>query len=164
MVISVLLYECTIWTLTKRMEERLDGNYTRMLWAILNKSWRNHPTKQQLYGHLPPISKTIQVRRSRHSRIWWRSRNKLISDILPWTPSHGQAKAGQPAWNYIPVQGVALKNYVERMTIEKGVLVFLLLKLRKQTFAWCPRFPQVVYRGAPAHHDTQTFCLGSTLN
>ena len=23
--------------------------------AILNKSWRQHPTKQQLYAHLPPI-------------------------------------------------------------------------------------------------------------
>ncbi len=34
------------------MEKKLDGNYTRMLRAILNKSWRQYPTKQQLYGHL----------------------------------------------------------------------------------------------------------------
>ena len=40
--------------------KKLDGNYTRMLWAILNKSWRQHPTKHQLYGHLPPITKTIK--------------------------------------------------------------------------------------------------------
>ena len=26
-----------------------------MLGSILNKSWKQHPTKQQLYGHLPPI-------------------------------------------------------------------------------------------------------------
>ena len=45
-VISILLYGCTTWTLTKCMEKKLDGNYTRMLWAILNKSWRQHPTKQ----------------------------------------------------------------------------------------------------------------------
>ena len=50
------------WTLTKRMEKKLDGNYTRMLRAVLNKSWRRHPTKQQLYSHLPPIIKTIQVK------------------------------------------------------------------------------------------------------
>ena len=37
----------------------------RMLRAILNKSWRQHPTRHQLYGHLPPITKTIQVRRTR---------------------------------------------------------------------------------------------------
>ena len=41
----------------KRMEKKLDGNYTEMLRAILNKSWRQHPTKRQLYSHLPPITK-----------------------------------------------------------------------------------------------------------
>ena len=35
-VVSILLYGCTIWTLTKRLEKKLDGNYTRMLKAILN--------------------------------------------------------------------------------------------------------------------------------
>ena len=63
-VASILLYGCTTWTLTKRLEKKLDGNYTRMLRAILNKSWRQHHTRHQLYGHLPPITKTIQVRRS----------------------------------------------------------------------------------------------------
>ena len=58
-VVSILLYGCTTWTLTKQLEKKLDGNYTRMLRAILNKSWRQHPTKPQLYGHLPPISKTM---------------------------------------------------------------------------------------------------------
>ena len=47
-IVSILLYGCTIWTLTKRMEKKLDGKYTRMLRAILNKSWKQHPTKQQL--------------------------------------------------------------------------------------------------------------------
>ena len=37
-VVSILLYGCTTWMLTKRLEKKLDGNYTRMLWAILNKS------------------------------------------------------------------------------------------------------------------------------
>ena len=66
-VASILLYGCTISTLTKRLEKKLDGNYTRMLLAILNKSWRQHPTRHQLYAHLPPITKTIQVRQTRHS-------------------------------------------------------------------------------------------------
>ena len=52
-VVSILLYGCTTWTLTKRMEKKLDGNYTIMLRAVLNKSRRQHRTKQQLYGHLP---------------------------------------------------------------------------------------------------------------
>ena len=100
-VASILLYGCTTWTLTKRLEKKLDGNYTRMLRAILNKSWRQHPTRHQLYGHLPPITKTIQVRQTRHAGHCWRSRDELISDVLLWTSTHGRAKAGQPARTYI---------------------------------------------------------------
>ena len=72
-----------------------------MLRAILNKSWRQYPTRHQLYGHLPPITKTIQVRRTRHAGPCWRSRDELISDVLLWTPTHGRAKAGRPARTYI---------------------------------------------------------------
>ena len=83
------------------MEKKLDSNCTRMLRAILNMSWRQHPTKQQLYGHLPPITKTINISRTRHAGHCWRSRDELISGVLLWTPSHGRAKAGQPARTYI---------------------------------------------------------------
>ena len=100
-VASILLYRCTTWTLTKWLEKKLDGNYTRMLRAILNKSWRQHPTRHQLYGHLPPITKTTQVRRSKHAGHCWGSRDKLISDVLLWSPTHGRAKAGRPARTYI---------------------------------------------------------------
>ena len=72
-----------------------------MLRAILNKSWIQHPTKQQLYGHLSSITKTIQVRRTRHAGHCWRSRDELISDVLLWTFSHGRVKAGWPARTYI---------------------------------------------------------------
>ena len=72
-----------------------------------------------------PITKTIQVRRTRHeghcwrSRdelirdvlLWtpthghaghcWRSRDELIRDVLLWIPTHGRAKAGRPARTYI---------------------------------------------------------------
>ena len=42
-VMSILLYGCTTWTLSKRLEKKLDGDYTRMLRAIVNKSWKQHP-------------------------------------------------------------------------------------------------------------------------
>ena len=101
MYVCMYVYGYTIWTLTKQLEKKLDGNYTRMLWAILSKSWRQHPTKHQLYAHLPPITKTIKVRWTRHARHCWRSGDELISNVLPWTPSHGQAKAERPARTYI---------------------------------------------------------------
>ena len=100
-IVLILLYGCTTWTLTKRMEKKLDGRYSRMLRVILNKSWRQHRTKQQIYGHWPPITKTIKIRQSRQARHSWRSRDELISDVLLWTPSNGRAKAGCLAWNYI---------------------------------------------------------------
>ena len=95
-VVSILLYGCTTWTLTKRLEEKLDGNYTRMLGAILNQSWRQYPSKHQLYGHLPRITKTIQVWQTRHAGHCWRR-----SDVLLWTPIYGRAKARRRARTYI---------------------------------------------------------------
>ena len=50
-VASILLYGCTTWTLTKRLERKLDGNYTRMLQEILTSPGGNIPTRHQLYGH-----------------------------------------------------------------------------------------------------------------
>ena len=59
------------------------------------------PSRHQMYGHMPPITKTIQVRRTRHAGHCWRSRDELISDVVLWTPTHGWARAGQPARTYI---------------------------------------------------------------
>ena len=92
--------------------------------AILKKSWRQHPTKQQLYGHLPPITKTIKVRWTRHSGHCWRSKDELIRDILRWTLSHGRAKAGQLARTYIQQHctdtGCRTEGLPEAMDDRKG--------------------------------------------
>ena len=122
MILSILLYGCTTLTLTKRLKKKLDGNYTRMLRAIL-KSWRQHPTKHQLYGHLPPITKIIQVRQTRRVGHCWRSRDELISDVLLWTPTYGRAKAGRPTRTYIQQlcedRGCSSENLPEAMNDRK---------------------------------------------
>ena len=106
------------------MGKKLDANYTRMLQTILNKSWRQYPTKQQLYGHLPPITKNIKVRQTRHVGHCWRSRDKLIRYILLWTPSDGRAKAGRPARTYIQQlcadTGCSLENLPEATDKKEG--------------------------------------------
>ena len=71
------------------------------IWNHLTMCWRQNPTKQQLYSHQPPITKTIKIRRTRHARHGWRNRDEIISDVLLWTPSHRRAKAGRPARTYI---------------------------------------------------------------
>ena len=102
--------------------KKLDGSYTRMLRAILNKPWRQHPTKHQQYGHLPPITKTFKVRRTRHAGHCWRSRDELISDVLLWTPSYGRAKARRPARTNIQqlCEDVALRTDQKRLTIGRS--------------------------------------------
>ena len=73
-----------------------------MLPAILNHSWRQFPAKQQLYSHLPPISKTTQISRTRHAGHCWKSKDELISGVLLWTPSHGGVSVGRPIRTYLP--------------------------------------------------------------
>ena len=123
-VVSILLYGCSTWALTKRLEKKLDGNYTRILRAILNKSWWQHPIRHQLYDHLPPITKTIQVRRTRHAGHCWRSRDELISDVLLWTPHMaGQKQDVQHEHTfsrYVRIRNVALKTCQRRWTIGKS--------------------------------------------
>ena len=86
---SVLMYGSNTWTLTKRLESKLDGTYTRMLRAVLNISWKKHPTKRRLYCHLPSITDVIKERRTRFAGHCWRSKDEIISDVLLWTPKHG---------------------------------------------------------------------------
>ena len=122
--VSILLYGCTTWTLTKRLEKKLDGNYTRMLRAVLNKSWWQHPTRHQLYGHLPPITKTIQVRRTRHAGHCWRSKDELVSDVLLWTPTYAVQKQDNQLEltysNYVRTQDVILKTCRRRWMIGRS--------------------------------------------
>ena len=64
-VVSILLYGCTTWMLTKRLEKKLDGNYTRMLRAILNKSRQQDPHKAPPAFHYENYpSKTNQTSRT----------------------------------------------------------------------------------------------------
>ena len=96
---SIIPYGCTKWTLTERIEKKLDGNYTRMLRVISNKSWKPHPPKQQLYGHLPPIFKPSEL--DEQDMFCWRSKDELVSNVLLWTPTHKRAGVGQLARSYL---------------------------------------------------------------
>ena len=113
---SILRYGCTTWTLTKRMEKRFYVNYTKMLQAILNKSLRQHPSKQQLYGYLPPILKAIKVKRTKHEEHSWRSKDELKSDVFPLTSSQWWAKVGRPARTYIQQLCVDTRCSLEDIT------------------------------------------------
>ena len=95
---KVLLYGSSSWTLTKKLESKLDGTYTRMLRAILNIHWSTHPTIALLYGDIPRISSILKETRTRFA---YRSKNEVISDLILWTPAHGKRKIGRPCKTYI---------------------------------------------------------------
>ena len=99
--ILFILHGFTTWTLTKRMERKLAGNIARMSWAVLYISWKQHLTKQQLYGHLPLFSKNTQTRRASHAGHSWRSKDNFLRDILLLIPTHSWAKVGRQARTYL---------------------------------------------------------------
>ena len=125
---SILLYGCTTWTLTKRTEKKLGGNYTRRLWAVLNKSWRQHPTKQ----HRTPITKTIKVRQTRLARPCWRNKEELISDILLWTHSYRRAKVGRPA-----------RTYIQQLYADRGESLEYLPRVMDDRDGWRERVSEI---------------------
>ena len=83
----ILLYGSETWTLSKKMEARLDGTYTRLLMRVQNISWKTHPTKGQIYGDLPPISSILKARRVQFAGHCFRAEGEIISSLLLWTPS-----------------------------------------------------------------------------
>ena len=75
--------------------EKVNGNYTKMLHAVLNKTWKQH-FKLQLYGQLPLILLIIQERWASFARHFWKNKDKLIGDVW-WTSSHGHTSVGWSA-------------------------------------------------------------------
>ena len=88
---SVLLYGFTTWTATKCLEKKIDRNYTRSLCAVLNTE---SSTSQN--GQLLPISQTIQIRWTKLVGYCWRSRDKLISEVLPRIYTHVHTGVERP--------------------------------------------------------------------
>ena len=83
----ILLYGSETWTLSKKVERRLDGTYTRLLMRAQNLSWKQHPTKAQIYGKLPPVSSLVKGRRVQFAGHCCRAENEVISTLLLWKPS-----------------------------------------------------------------------------
>ena len=136
-----------------------------MLRVILNKSWRQHPKRHQLFGHqlfghqlfghLPPITKTIQVRRTRNAGHCWRSRDELISYVLLWTPTYGRAKAGRPVRTYIQQlcedMGCSPEDRPETMN-DREMWRESIRDIRASGTAWWWWWLSIVDFAVPTHH------------
>ena len=71
-------------TLTKRVGEKLDGNYARMLCAVLDKSLKPIPPKQQMYGHLLPLLQIVLVRRTKYTVHYRKNKELFLRKIFSY--------------------------------------------------------------------------------
>ena len=91
---SILVYNSETWTLTKVMETKIDGLYTKLLRRVLNVSWRDHVSNKELYGNLPPLSYTIRQRRLRFAGHCFRAEDQPVTNLLFWSPTQGKRGRG----------------------------------------------------------------------
>ena len=98
---SVLLYGSETWTLTKTMEKRLNGCYTRMLRMALNVSGNDHITNEKLYASLKPIATKIQERRMKLAGHCIRHAEEIANKIILWEPLEGIRNRGVQSTTYI---------------------------------------------------------------
>ena len=83
----ILLYGSETWTLSSKLEKRLDGTYTRLLMRVKNLSWKQHPTRTQIYEDLPPVSTVVKARRVQFAGHCLRANNEIISSLILWKPT-----------------------------------------------------------------------------
>ena len=98
---SVILYGSNTWTLTKKLEQQLDGTCTRMLRKALNVSWRQHMTNEELYKNLQNVSKKIAERRLRLAGHCLRHPEEIASHLVLWQTTFGNTSRGRKATTFI---------------------------------------------------------------
>ena len=105
-------------------EENIDGNCTRMMGAVLNRSWKKHTTAadQVLTSYL-----TNHSRWAKYAKHCWWNKDGLLSKILEWTHTHGHASVGWPVKTYIHQLSADLQRAIDdrdrRQEGDKGIHV-----------------------------------------
>ena len=97
---SILLYGSEGWTLTESLEARLDGCYTRLLMMVQNLNWKDHPTRDTIYGDLPKVSLIVRARRLNFAAHCTRRVNEPVSSLVFWNPTQGTRNQGRPRLTY----------------------------------------------------------------
>ena len=95
-VTTVLLYGSRTWTLTKELEKKLDGCYTKMLRVVKNVPWKQHMRNDALHGEIPKMTTAIAAQRVRFSRHCWRRKDEIAHQLLLWEPTHGKRAPRRP--------------------------------------------------------------------
>ena len=86
--------------ITNKLEARLDGCYTRLLMMVLDLNWKDHPTREEIYGSLPKVSEIVRERRLNFAAHCSRRQNEPVSELVFCTPTQGSRAQGRPRLTY----------------------------------------------------------------
>ena len=98
---KVLLYGSTACTLTQSLDKMLDGAYSKVLRVVKNVTWRQRIPNEVLCAGLPMISTSVREMCLWFSSHCWRSKNEVVSDLIPWKPKHGKRSVGGQARTFV---------------------------------------------------------------
>ena len=106
----ILVYGSETWTLSRKLERRLDGTYTRLLMRAQNLSWKRHPTISQIYGKLPRVSSLVKCRRVQFAGHCFRADSEVISSLLLWKPRSSQTRGKKLSFPDVMSRDVGIRN------------------------------------------------------
>ena len=98
---SILLYGCEAWTLTTKLQKKLDGCYTRLLRSALGFSWKDKIKNDILYDNLPKVTDKVRAHRLKLAGHVRRHPEEAAYELVWWTPQHGNRKRGRPARTFV---------------------------------------------------------------
>ena len=99
-VSSVLLYGPSAWTLTKKLETKLNGCYTKTLRVVNYVKWQQRISNNVLYDNLPKITNKIATQRESFAGHCFCSK-EVIDKLILWEPRCGKNTIGRSARNFI---------------------------------------------------------------
>lgn len=77
-LLPVLLYGCSAWILTSKLERKLDGAYTCMLWVSLGEIVWPLSDCMVTFIQYQTLSKSVV----RSAEYCWRAKNEIVSEVL----------------------------------------------------------------------------------
>jgi hypothetical protein len=98
---SVLLYGSETWVMTGRLENKINGTYTKLLRKAFSVSWYDMLSNEHLYDGNKKVCEKIRILRLKLAGHLVRHPETMADMDLFWSPSHGKRSIGRPKMNYI---------------------------------------------------------------
>ena len=67
---------------------------------VLDLNWKDHPTREEIYGNLPKVSEVVRERCLNFAAHCSRRQNEPVSELVFWMPSQGTRAQGRPRLMY----------------------------------------------------------------